>query len=118
MIGTGTIINVLAIVIGGGIGLLGGKWLNERTQETLIRSMAVCVLFVAIGGVMTEMLVLEGGGLTTQGTLMLVISMALGGLVGELLNLDDRLEGFGRWLREKSGTAAIPAFWMALSQQP
>ena len=110
MIGTGTIINVLAIVIGGGIGLLGGKWLNERTQETLIRSMAVCVLFVAIGGVMTEMLVLEDGGLTTQGTLMLVISMALGGLVGELLNLDDRLEGFGRWLREKSGNSRDTRF--------
>ena len=110
MIGTGTIIKVLAIVIGGGIGLLGGKWLNERTQETLIRSMAVCVLFVAIGGVMTEMLVLEDGGLTTQGTLMLVISMALGGLVGELLNLDDRLEGFGRWLREKSGNSRDTRF--------
>ena len=110
MIGTGTIINVLAIVIGGGIGLLGGKWLNERTQETPIRSMAVCVLFVAIGGVMTEMLVLKGGGLTTQGTLMLVISMALGGLVGELLNLDDRLEGFGRWLREKSGNSRDTRF--------
>ena len=110
MIGTGTIINVLAIVIGGGIGLLGGKWLNERTQETLIRSMAVCVLFVAIGGAMTEMLVLEDGGLTTQGTLMLVISMALGGLVGELLNLDDRLEGFGRWLREKSGNSRDTRF--------
>ena len=110
MIGTGTIINVLAIVIGGGIGLLGGKWLNERTQETLIRSMAVCVLFVAIGGVMTEMLVLEDGGFTTQGTLMLVISMALGGLVGELLNLDDRLEGFGRWLREKSGNSRDTRF--------
>ena len=103
MIGTGTLINVLAIVVGGGIGLVGGKWLNDRTQETLIRGMAVCVLFVAIGGVMSEMLVLENGALTTQGTLMLVISMALGALVGELLNLDGRLEGFGRWLREKSG---------------
>lgn len=105
MIGTGTLINVLAIVVGGGIGLVGGKWLNDRTQETLIRGMAVCVLFVAIGGVMSEMLVLENGALTTQGTLMLVISMALGALVGELLNLDGRLEGFGCWLREKSGNS-------------
>ena len=110
MIGTGTIINVLAIVIGGGIGLVGGKWLNNRTQETLIRGMAVCVLFVAIGGVMSEMLVLENGTITTQGTLMLVISMALGALVGELLNLDGRLEGFGRWLREKSGNSRDTRF--------
>ena len=110
MIGTGTLINVLAIVVGGGIGLVGGKWLNDRTQETLIRGMAVCVLFVAIGGVMSEMLVLENGTITTQGTLMLVISMALGALVGELLNLDGRLEGFGRWLREKSGNSRDTRF--------
>ena len=110
MIGTGTLINVLAIVVGGGIGLVGGKWLNDRTQETLIRGMAVCVLFVAIGGVMSEMLVLENGAMTTQGTLMLVISMALGALVGELLNLDGRLEGFGRWLREKSGNSRDTRF--------
>ena len=110
MIGTGTLINVLAIVVGGGIGLVGGKWLNDRTQETLIRGMAVCVLFVAIGGVMNEMLVLQNGAMTTQGTLMLVISMALGALVGELLNLDGRLEGFGRWLREKSGNSRDTRF--------
>lgn len=103
MIGLGTLINVAAIVMGGAIGLAGGKWLNERTQETLIRGMAVCVLFVAIGGVMEKMLVVENGVVSTQGTLMLVISMALGGLAGELLDLDRRLEGFGRWLREKSG---------------
>ena len=35
MIGTGTLINVAAIVIGGGIGLLGGKWLNDRIYTLL-----------------------------------------------------------------------------------
>ena len=110
MIGTGTLINVAAIVIGGGIGLIGGKWLNDRTQETLIRGMAVCVLFVAIAGVLEEMLVVQNGVLSTQGTLMLVISMAIGGLLGELLDLDGKLEGFGRWLREKSGNGKDARF--------
>ena len=110
MIGTGTLINVAAIVVGGAIGLVGGKWLNDRTQETLIRGMAVCVLFVAIAGVMSEMLVVENGAITTQGTLMLVISIALGALMGEMLDLDGRLEGFGRWLREKSGNGRDARF--------
>ncbi len=110
MIGTGTMINVAAIIAGGGLGLLGGKWLTERMQQTLIRGMAVCVLFVAIAGVMEEMLVVQNNALTTQGTLMLVISMAIGGLAGELLDLDGRLERFGRWLREKSGNAKDKQF--------
>lgn len=110
MIGTGTLINVAAIVAGGAIGLLGGKWLNERTQETLIRGMGVCVLMVAIAGVLEEMLVVQNGVISTQGTLMLVISVAVGGLLGELLDLDGRLEGFGRWLREKSGNGKDSRF--------
>ena len=110
MIGLGTLINVAAIVVGGGIGLAGGKRLSSRAQQTLIRGMAVCVLFVAIGGVMEEMLVVENGARRTRGTLMLVVSIALGGLMGELLDLDRRLEGFGRWLREKSGNGRDSRF--------
>ena len=110
MIGLGTLINMAAIVVGGGIGLAGGKRLSSRAQQTLIRGMAVCVLFVAIGGVMEEMLVVENGALRTRGTLMLVVSIALGGLMGELLDLDRRLEGFGRWLREKSGNGRDSRF--------
>ena len=110
MIGLGTLINVAAIVVGGVIGLAGGKRLSSRAQQTLIRGMAVCVLFVATGGVMEEMLVVENGALRTRGTLMLVVSIALGGLMGELLDLDRRLEGFGRWLREKSGNGRDSRF--------
>ena len=103
MIGLGTIINVAAIVAGGVVGLIGGKWLSERCQETLIRSMGICVMVVGLAGALEQMLTVEGGKLTSGGTMMLVISMALGGLFGEILNLDKRMEGFGRWLREKSG---------------
>ena len=103
MIGLGTIINVAAIVAGGLIGIVGGKWLSERCQETLIRSMGVCVMMVGIAGALEQMFTVEGGRLVSGGTMMLVISMALGGLVGELLDLDRRMEGFGSWLREKSG---------------
>ena len=103
MIGLGTIINVAAIIAGGVIGIVGGKWLSERCQETLIRSMGICVMVVGLAGALEKMLSVAGGKLTSGGTMMLVISMAIGALVGEVLDLDRRMEGFGRWLREKSG---------------
>ena len=103
MIGLGTIINVAAIIAGGVIGIVGGKWLSERCQETLIRAMGICVMVVGLAGALEKMLSVDGGKLTSGGTMMLVISMAIGGLVGEILDLDRRMEGFGRWLREKSG---------------
>ena len=103
MIGLGTIINVAAIIAGGVIGIVGGKWLSERCQETLIRSMGICVMVVGLAGALEKMLSVDGGKLTSGGTMMLVISMAIGALVGEILDLDRRMEGFGRWLREMSG---------------
>ena len=103
MIGLGTIINMAAIIAGGGIGLLGGKWLSERCQETLIRAMGVCVIVVGLAGALEQMFTVSGKTLVSGGTMMLVISMALGGLIGVVLNLDGRMEGFGCWLREKSG---------------
>lgn len=48
MIGLGTIINVAAIILGGAIGLAGGKWLTDRCQETLTRSMGKGCLFSAV----------------------------------------------------------------------
>lgn len=103
MIGLGTIINVAAIVAGGAVGLLGGKWLTEQCQETLTRAMGVCVLFISIAGAMEKMLSVENDSLTSGGTLMLIISIALGTVLGEIWNLDGKLESFGRWLRDKSG---------------
>lgn len=103
MIGFGTLINVIAIMIGGGIGLVGSKWLTPRCQEALMRSMGVCVLFFSISGALEHMLVMEGTTLSSQGTMMLVISISLGCLIGELLKLDIWIERFGQWLRRISG---------------
>lgn len=94
-----------AIAAGGVLGMVGGKWLKPRCQETLTRAMGICVLFIGVAGAMEQMLSVEGSGLTSGGTMMLVISMALGGLMGELLNLDGLMEKFGCWLREKSGSS-------------
>lgn len=103
MIGLGTIINVAAILLGGIIGMLGGKRLPARCQEGILRSMGTCVILVGLAGALEKMLLVENGTLTTQGSLMLVICMSLGCLIGELLDLDGRLEYFGEWLRQKSG---------------
>ena len=110
MVGLGTIINCGAIVLGGALGLFGGKWLNERCQEAIIRSMGICVLFISIAGALEQMLRVENGSLLSGGTLMLVISMALGAFFGELLDLDQKMENFGRWLRDKSGNQSDNQF--------
>lgn len=99
MTGMGTIINMAAILAGGLLGMLGGKKLPQRCQETVLRGMGICTMFIGISGALKQMLTLNDGG-----AMMLVVSIALGGLLGEILNLEGLLERFGGWLRQKSGS--------------
>ena len=110
MAGLGTILNVAGILAGGLLGLLFGKRLGERVQETLMAACGICVLFLGIGGAMEQMLSLEGGRLVSGGTMMVIGSIALGALLGELLNLDGRMEQFGAWLRHKTGNDGDAGF--------
>lgn len=102
MPGLGTIINVTAIVIGGLLGMLFGKKLKKRVQDTLMSAVAVCVLFLGIGGCLEEMLVITDDGVTTQGTMMMIGCFAIGALIGEWLNIDYHMEHFGEWLKIKT----------------
>ena len=100
MIGLGTIVNAGAIVGGGLVGLLCGKALSGRFQKTILAGMAACVIFTGIAGTLQEMLrILPNGRFEVHGTMMMVVSLALGALLGEALNLDDKFERFGEWLR-------------------
>ena len=105
MTGLGTIINVGGIVLGGLTGLLFGRFLTERFQTMLIRAIAVCVMLIGVEGAVEKMLSVPGGG-----TLMLICSMVLGGLIGELLDIDRRVVRFGEWLKMKTGSARDAGF--------
>ncbi|MDD5939911.1 MAG: DUF554 family protein, partial [Lachnospiraceae bacterium] len=90
MPGIGTLVNVAAIIIAGIVGCLCGNKVPERVQDTLMSANAVSVLFLGISGTLAKMLVIEDGELATQGTLMLILSLAIGSVAGELLNLEDK----------------------------
>ena len=118
MIGLGTIVNVLAIIIGGLCGLISRNFLKERYQETIIKAMGFAVIVMALGSALSQMFVVKISGnpeqlsanLDTQGTMMMIISLAVGALFGELLNLEQRLERFGKWLRDKTGSQGDSQF--------
>ena len=110
MIGIGTIVNCLAIVAGGVIGILFGKFLKPRLQDGLTKACGVSVLFIGIAGALEKMLKVEGAALTGTGTMLLVGCLALGALVGELLNIEAGFEKFGSWLKAKTGNAGDGGF--------
>ena len=110
MIGLGTLINVAGILAGGLGGLLFGKRLTQRFQDTLMSANGICVLFIGISGCLSEMYKITASGLEAGGTMMMIVCFALGALFGELLNLESRFEQFGEWLKRKTGSEGDTGF--------
>lgn len=111
MAGLGTIVNAAAIIIGGLGGLISRSFLKERYQETITKAMGFAIIVMALGNALSQMFVVNitanadqlRGSLDIQGTMMLIISLAAGALLGEFINLNRWFERFGAWLRDKTG---------------
>ena len=110
MVGLGTIINTLAILAGGILGMVFGRFFKESVQDALCKTCGVCTLFLGIAGALEGMLTVEGTGVVSGGTMLIIGCLALGSLVGELLDLEGAFERFGQWLKLKTGNAKDKGF--------
>ncbi len=95
---TGTLVNALGILAGTAAGLLLGKLIPERLSDSITKGIALCVLYIGVSGT-----------LVCKQPLVMILSMVLGVIVGELLRLDDRLNALGsaierRLSRDASGS--------------
>lgn len=90
MVGMGTVVNVAAIAGGSLIGLLVGRGIKEKYQETVIYGLALCVIVLGI------QMALQG-----QHILLTIISLVVGSILGEALGIEEKLEQVGTLLAEK-----------------
>lgn len=104
MPGMGTLINVIGFLASGMLGMWFGKRFSSRMQETLNRACGISVLFIGMAGALEEMMKNDGR------SMFIVICIVLGGLIGELIDIEGWFERFGKWLKIKSGNAKDPMF--------
>lgn len=86
----GTLVNTAAVAAGSLIGLILGNVLPERLRDTVMKGLGLCTLFVGIDGML--------GG---SNALITIISVAIGAILGELLDLDGHLNRFADGLQMK-----------------
>ena len=110
MIGLGTLINSASIVAGGVIGQFTGKLFTSDQQEALNRACGVSVLFIGIAGAMEGMLKIDGGSITSGRSMLVVLCLAIGTVIGELLGIEHGFEIFGEWLKNKTGNSGDAGF--------
>ncbi len=93
---TGTVINVITVVIGSILGLLFGAKLPERLRETVLSAIG---LFTMVLGIQMF--------LETNNALIVLAALLLGAMLGEWLRIEDNLEKLGSYLRMRFASSLI-----------
>lgn len=86
----GTIVNTAAIIAGSLIGLLAKKGIPARFADTIMKGLALCVLYIGISGALKGI-----------NPLIAILSVTIGAIIGELLNLDKGMNDLGRFIESK-----------------
>ncbi len=89
---TGTILNIITILIGGTIGVLAGNRLPKRVQETVMAGLGLMTLVIGVSM-----------AITSNNILIPLFSVLVGGIIGELIGIDAGLNRLGQWLEDRFG---------------
>ncbi len=98
---SGAVVNFFTVILGAGIGLIFQKGIPEKLKSALMTGMALCVLLIGIDGILNE----------GNKILVIIISVALGAVIGELIDLDKWVNNLGKKIEnhfnKKGGNAKI-----------
>ena len=98
---TGTIVNTIGVIIGGLIGILLGKAIPEKLSSRLMQALGLCTLLIGLTGTVKDITFNNDQTVYSQNIILIIISMVVGTLIGELLDLDKLLNDLGNRLQEK-----------------
>lgn len=110
MIGTGALINAGAVIVGSTIGVMLKNGLSDRFNQTVMQGLGLCTMFIGIGGALSGMLTVTDGSIGTQHTMLLILCLALGALIGEALNIEQKLTDFGTFCQKKFAGSGDSSF--------
>lgn len=99
MIGLGTLINTAAVAAGGFVGMRLKSGLKKQIQEILMQACGVATIFIGAAGALSKMLVTGERGLETTGTMLLIFSLVLGGIAGERLDIERKMDSLGEKIK-------------------
>ena len=87
---TGTLVNVATVLLGSLIGLLLGKAIPKRVTDIVIKGLGLCTVYLGITGMFES-----------ENALITIISIVVGASIGELCDLDGKIDRFGSWIESK-----------------
>ena len=99
----GTLLNVGTVLVGSGLGLVLGGRLPERMRRTVLDTLGLFTVVLGVAQALEAFGDVLGDRLGRAAVPVIIGSLLVGAVVGELLDLDARLEQLGGWLRSRTG---------------
>ncbi len=100
---TGTIINGAAILIAGLLGCFIKKAIPEHIEKPVMDMVGISVMLIALLGFFSTALTIEDGVIKSNGEIMMLVCLAFGIAIGEMLRIDDRINAAGQIIEAKAG---------------
>ncbi|SEM62984.1 hypothetical protein SAMN05216431_105135 [Ligilactobacillus sp. WC1T17] len=103
MIGLGTLVDCLALICGGFLGMFFQRLISDKIQKAAMQAIGLGALFLGISGTLNKMLIIKNGQFQTQDEMMLIVTLALGTMVGEAIDIDGWFQKLSSWLYRYAG---------------
>lgn len=101
MIGLGTLVNMAVIIVGASIGMIIKGGLKQKIQDTVMNALGLAVMFIGISGALQGLFLVEEKSLETTNVMLMIVSLALGAFIGEAIDIEERLERVGEFIKAK-----------------
>ncbi len=99
--GIGTIVNVIAVFLGCMLGLFCKSLISDRLREGVMASLGLAVFTIGVSGVVTNSIFSDGNLLSSEYTLIMILSLAIGTFIGTLIDIEKRLDDLGMFFQKK-----------------
>lgn len=84
--------------------------ISKRFQGIIMQVMGLAVMFIGASGALRGIFTVKDGFLETGGTMLMIASLTIGALLGELINIEAQMERFGEWHKEKAKSSGDTKF--------
>ena len=92
------------------IGMIFKSKISKRFQDIIMQVMGLAVMFIGASGALRGIFTVKDGFLETGGTMLMIASLTIGALLGELINIETQMERFGEWLKDKAKSSGDTKF--------
>lgn len=108
--GIGTVANTAAIVLGCLIGLIFKKLISDKMNDGLMHALGLCTISIGMIGAIQGGMEIVDSGLSSRYTMVMIISMVIGTVIGELIDIDKRLDDLGKSVESKVAAGSSGSF--------